>query len=170
LTPDELTTFLSKVDKDFIPYFVLNAFTVLRGDEIKRLDWSEVKLERSLIDLPFEKSKNGKRKPIEVPDNLKEWLSPYVKESGSIMPRKKLQLAFEKAAKDSNLHPWRQNCLRHSFCSYAVVENGAEVGYACRCAMYLGGVKYETLQVSTEEFRTNYINKRNTGKSNHTDF
>ena len=53
MTPDELTTFLSKVDKDFIPYFVLNAFTVLRGDEIKRLDWSEVKLERSLIDLPF---------------------------------------------------------------------------------------------------------------------
>ncbi|HXM02550.1 MAG TPA: tyrosine-type recombinase/integrase [Chthoniobacterales bacterium] len=126
LTPDELTTFLSKVDKDFIPYFVLNAFTGLRGDEIKKLDWSEVKLDRSIIDLPFTKSKNRKRKLIEVPDNLKDWLQPYVKESDSVMPRKKLQLAFEKAAKDSNLHPWRQNCLRHSFCSYAVASKGFE--------------------------------------------
>jgi integrase/recombinase XerD len=123
LTPDELTTFLSKVEKDFVPYFVLNAFTGLRGDEIKKLDWSEVKLDRSLIDLPYTKSKNRKRKLIEVPDNLKDWLEPYVKESGSVMPRKKLQLAFEKAAKKSNLHPWRQNCLRHSFCSYAVAKN-----------------------------------------------
>lgn len=124
LTPDELTTFLSKVDKDFIPYFVLNVFTGLRGDEIKKLDRSEVKLDRSLIDLPFEKSKNRKRKLIDVPDNLKQWLKPYEKTKGPLMPRRKLQLAFEKAAKDSNLHPWRQNCLRHSFCSYAVAKNG----------------------------------------------
>ena len=126
MTPDELATFLSKVDKDFIPYFALNAFSGLRGDEIKKLDWLEVKFDRSRIDLPFTKSKNRKRKLIEVPDNLLAWLKPYVKESGSVMPRKKLQLAFEKAAKDSNLLPWRQNCLRHSFCSYAVAKKGFE--------------------------------------------
>jgi integrase len=126
LTPEELTKFLSFVPKDFIPYFVLNAFTGLRGDEIKKMDWSEVKLDRSLIDLPFAKSKNRKRKLIEVPKNLLAWLKPFEKETGSLMPRKKLQLAFEKAVKDSNLLPWRQNCLRHSFCSYAVASNGFE--------------------------------------------
>ena len=126
LAPEELTKFLSFVPKDFIPYFVLNAFTGLRGDEIKKMDWSEVKLDRSLIDLPFIKSKNRKRKLIEVPKNLLAWLKPFEKETGSLMPRQKLQLAFEKAAKDSNLLPWRQNCLRHSFCSYAVASKGFE--------------------------------------------
>jgi hypothetical protein len=90
------------------------------------MDWSEVKLDRSLIDLPFAKSKNRKRKLIEVPKNLLAWLKPFEKETGSLTPRKKLQLAFEKSVKDSNLLPWRQNCLRHSFCSHAVASNGFE--------------------------------------------
>ena len=42
------------------------------------------------------------------------------------MPRKKLQLAFEKAAKAAGIAPWPQNALRHSFCSYAVALRGFE--------------------------------------------
>jgi integrase len=126
LTPDQLTLFLSVVDKDFIPFFVLSAFSGLRREEIIRLDWCEVKLERNLIDLPFQKSKNRRRKLIEISSNLKEWLLPYVREGGSVMPRKKLQLAFENAAKEVGIIPWPQNGLRHSFCSYAVASKGFE--------------------------------------------
>ena len=54
-----------------------------------------MKLERNLIDLPFAKSKNRRRKLIEVAENLRHWLSPFARPEGSVMPRKKLQLAFD---------------------------------------------------------------------------
>jgi integrase len=41
------------MDRDFLPFFALSAFSGLRREEIIRLDWSEVKLDRNLIDLPF---------------------------------------------------------------------------------------------------------------------
>jgi integrase len=126
LTPEQVQAFLNTVDPDFLPFFALSAFSGLRREEICRLDWSEIKLDRNLIDLPYTKSKNHRRKLIEVPENLKAWLSPFVQESGSIMPRKKLQLAFENAAKATGIVPWPQNGLRHSFCSYAVALKGFE--------------------------------------------
>jgi integrase len=114
------------VDRDFLPFFALSAFSGLRREEIIRLDWGEVKLDRNLIDLPFTKSKNRRRKLIEVPENLRQWLSPFARESGSVMPKKKLQLAFERAAKAADISPWPQNGLRHSFCSHAVALRGFE--------------------------------------------
>ena len=42
LTPEEMMRFLAAADKDFVPFFVLNAFSGLRREEIIRLDWSEV--------------------------------------------------------------------------------------------------------------------------------
>jgi integrase len=126
LTPEQLTKFLQAVDQDFVPFFAISAFSGLRRQEIIRLDWSEVKLDRNLIDLPFAKSKNRRRKLIEVSENLKQWLSPFARESGSVMPRKKLQLAFANAAKSAGISPWLQNGLRHSFCSHAVALRGSE--------------------------------------------
>jgi integrase len=46
LTPQELSRFLHVADRDFVPFFVLNAFTGLRREEVIRLDWSEIKLDR----------------------------------------------------------------------------------------------------------------------------
>ena len=114
------------MDRGFVPFFAPSAFSGLRRQEIIRLDWSEVKLDRDLIDLPFAKSKNSRRKLIEVSENLKEWLSPFARKSGPVIPRKKLQLAFENAAKAAGIVPWPQNGLRHSFCSYAVALKGFE--------------------------------------------
>jgi integrase len=124
LTSEQLEKFLQVADPDFVPFFALNAFTGLRREEIIRLDWSEIKLDRCLIDLPFQKSKNRKRKLIEVSENLIAWLKPHEQLAGSVMPRKKLQLAFESAAKKAGILPWPQNALRHSFCSYAVASRG----------------------------------------------
>ena len=125
LSPEALTRFLA-ADPDFIPYFTLNAFTGLRGAEVGRLDWSEVKLDQALVDLPAPKSKNGKRKLIDVPENLMAWLKPHARIEGSVMPAKKLQLAREHAAREAGIIPWPQNAFRHSFCSYAVKARGLE--------------------------------------------
>jgi integrase len=77
LSVEQLQALLLSVEREFVPYVALNAFSGLRSEEIQRLDWSEVKLERNLVDLPFSKSKNHRRKLIEVSENLKAWLSPF---------------------------------------------------------------------------------------------
>jgi integrase len=125
LTPDEFAKFLTVVDPDWLPFFAISGFTGLRRSEIEQLDWSEVKLDRSLIDLPFHKSKNGNRKLIEVPENLASILARFVKPEGPIKPRKKLQFAKLKAIRATGII-WKQNCLRHSFCSYGVAVKGLE--------------------------------------------
>jgi integrase len=52
-----------------------DSFAGLRRAEVKRLDWSDIKLERRLIDLPFTKSKTGRRKLIQIPENLAAMLT-----------------------------------------------------------------------------------------------
>jgi hypothetical protein len=49
---------------------------------------------------------------------------------------------------------------------WSAKENGVEVGYAVRTTW---NVTYTIFQVGTEQFRTDYVEKRNTGKSS-TDF
>jgi len=98
----------------------------LRRGEIARLDWSEIKLDRSLIDLPYTKSKNRRGKLIEIPANLRSWLASFAREAGSVKPRVNVQRALQNAAKAAEIVPWPQNGLRHSFCSYAVALKGFE--------------------------------------------
>jgi integrase len=121
-TPEELQTVLSSATKDWLPIFAINALTGLRRAEVERLDWSEIKLDRRLIDLPFTKSKNGRRKLIQMPDNLSAILSPPVKAEGPVMPNRRFDLEV-KRLKESGIK-WPANVLRHSFCSYAVALHG----------------------------------------------
>jgi integrase len=125
LTPEEMKAFLSALDRDWLPFFAICAFTGLRREEVSRLDWTEIKLERSLIDLPAEKGKNNRRKLEEIPANLAKILEPFVRKSGFVTPKKKLQHAMENAVMGAKIE-WKQNCLRHSFCSYAVALKGLE--------------------------------------------
>ena len=71
-----MRAFLSALDRDWLPFFAICAFTGLRREEVSRLDWTEIKLERSLIDLPAEKGKNNRRKLEQIPANLAKILKP----------------------------------------------------------------------------------------------
>jgi integrase len=125
LTPEQLHRFLNDLRPEFVPFFAICAFTGLRRAEVEQLDWSEIKLERKLIDLPFSKSKNGKRKLIEIADNLFKILKSYARPEGAVLPPKPgLQIIMNEAADKANIIPWPQNVLRHSFCSYAVALKG----------------------------------------------
>ena len=72
-----------------------------------------------------EKGKNNRRKLEQIPANLAKILKPFVREAGSVRPKNKLQRAMETAAARAKIE-WKQNCLRHSFCSYAVALKGLE--------------------------------------------
>lgn len=125
LTPEQLKKFLSALRPELVPFFAICAFTGLRRAEVELLDWSDVKLDRKLIILPPEKSKNRKRKVIEVTDNLFTFLSPIAQTEGPVLPpRPGLQIIMNEAGEMANLLPWSQNVIRHSFCSHAVALKG----------------------------------------------
>ena len=125
LTPAEVEKFLIALDPDWLPFFAIWTFSGLRRQEVARLDWTEVKLDRALIDLPPAKSKNNRRKLEEIPANLAAILAPYARPAGRVMPRNKIQRGMENAAKKAGI-TWKQNVLRHSFCSYGVAVRGLE--------------------------------------------
>ena len=119
---EELQTILSTVSEDWRATVALNAFTGLRRAEVERLDWSEVKLDRKLIDLPYTKSKNGKRKLLDIPGNLSHILTPLVKAEGPVEPTRRFYSEV-KRLKEQGIK-WKANALRHSFCSYSVASKG----------------------------------------------
>jgi integrase len=122
--PIETGTFLKAVRTEFLPFFGICFFTGLRRAEVELLDWSEIKLERKLIDLPPNKSKNRNRKLIEVPDNLYKILKPFERTEGAVIPSAPgLQIVMEETTEKAGLM-WKQNVIRHSFCSHAVALKG----------------------------------------------
>lgn len=118
---------------DIIPALAIGLFAGLRQAEIERLDWNEVDLGRSYIEVTAEKAKTKKRRLVKIEPNLAAWLTPFVRKSGSVMPpnyRNKLDATWKKAG----LEAWPDNGLRHSYASYHL----AHFKDASRLALELG--------------------------------
>jgi integrase len=117
---DELHALLeaaNRIHSDVVPMLAVGAFAGLRDAEIKRLDWSEVDIARSHIEVKAAKAKSARRRIIQIQSNLAEWLRPYAAMKGSVVPegaRGKL----DRVCKAANLSRWPVNGLRHSFASY----------------------------------------------------
>jgi integrase len=117
LTPEQTKRLLEAADPDVLPSIAIAAFAGLRPAEISRLDWREVHLERSFIEVPASKSKTASRRLVTILPNLKAWLLPRKKDAGLVEPpnfRKKVDAARARAGFDR----WPTNALRHSFASY----------------------------------------------------
>jgi integrase len=140
----ELEALLRAADPELIPSLAIGAFAGLRNEEIRGLDWSNIKLKRArpIIELPIEVSKTGSRRPVYIQPNLAEWLTPYAKESGSVMPlaqRSGLPSTkkYERLKAEAKLRAkveMPDNCLGNSFASYYVALCGDEN----RCAEQMG--------------------------------
>jgi integrase len=118
---------------DIIPALAIGLFAGLRQAEIERLDWNEVDLGRSFIEVTAEKAKTKKRRLVKIEPNLAAWLAPHVRKTGSVLPpnyRNKVEATWKKAG----LEKWPDNGLRHSFASYHV----ANFKDASRLALELG--------------------------------
>jgi integrase len=113
---------------DVLPMLAIGAFAGLRDAEIQRLDWSEVDLTRSHIEVKAAKAKSARRRIVPIQPNLAAWLQPYNGLAGRVVPpgaRPKLVLV-RKAAR---LAHWPNNGLRHSYSSYrlAAIHDGPRV-------------------------------------------
>jgi len=137
--PDELANLLVSANPALIPFLTIGAFAGLRHAELQRLDWSEVRLDDSFIEVKASKAKTASRRLVPIQDNLKQWLTPLRKSGGAICDYANMskQLLWLSEAVDKKLKAadatagfvWKHNALRHSFISYRVaqIQNVAQV-------------------------------------------
>jgi len=131
-TPKEFATLLNCVEERFLPFVALGGFAGLRSIEILRLEWKDVWFHKGYIEVGRDKSKTATRRLAPICPALKEWLKPFAKEDGLVLPGIRDEVHFGKlfrAAKhtlnDSKGKPRVKlvhNGLRHSFCSYRMAE------------------------------------------------
>ena len=129
--PDKAGQWLG--NPDITPALAIGLFAGLRQAEIDRLDWNEVDLGRSFIEVTAEKAKTKRRRLVKIEPNLAAWLTPHVRKAGRVVPpnyRNKVEATWKKAG----LEEWPDNGLRHSYASYHL----AHFKDASRLALELG--------------------------------
>jgi integrase len=120
-TPEEMRKLVEKAEARLLPYLVIGAFAGLRGEEIKRLDWSEIDLADGFIEVAADKAKTDTRRLVPIKDNLKAWLLPLAKQQGPVCQFKNVVNKLMRLASEAEVD-WKKNALRHSFISYRVAE------------------------------------------------
>jgi hypothetical protein len=74
-TPEEIAKIITRSSEKFIPALAIAAFAGLRSTEIFRLDWQEIKLDRSIIVIESEKAKTASRRIAQYFQTLQRGLN-----------------------------------------------------------------------------------------------
>jgi len=117
--PAELRALLEAADKDLLTVIALSGLAGLRGEEIMRLDWSDVWRVPGHVEVAARKSKTRQRRLVEVCSALAAWLEAYRSCSGPVWAKSvdAYQEGFGRL-RDTLEIPARRNGLRHAFCTY----------------------------------------------------
>jgi len=107
------------------PFVAIGLFAGLRTREIAVLDWKDVDLAEKTITVHAAKTKTRARRIVEVSENLKAWLPPYLAKSGHVAPDHYRQ-KFEDVRRDAGIDPWPRNAMRHSAASYHLAAHRNE--------------------------------------------
>jgi integrase len=142
LSPGEAQALLSGCPKEILPAVAIGMFAGLRREEIARLDWRSIDLDRKFIEVAAAKSKTAQRRLVTVSDNLHAWLAPYRAISEPVrLPEPAYRRRFSKALKASKIESWPKNALRHSYASYHLAAHQD----AAKTALQLGHTESRTL-------------------------
>src|SRR5262249_25035769 len=114
---DETIRLLENARAEIVPYIAIGAFAGLRRAELEQLDWKEVDLQSSLIEVTAIKAKSARRRFVRIQPNLSKWLQPHSRLSGNVAPPKYREL-FDIAREAAKIEDWPHNALRHGFASY----------------------------------------------------
>lgn len=137
--PQEFATLLHYVDERFLPFVALGGFAGLRSIEILRLEWKDIWFAKGYVEVGRDKSKTATRRLAPICSALEQWLKPYAKKEGPVLPDIRNEVHFTRlfAAAKSTLNDEKgkprvelvHNGLRHSFCSYrmAVTKSAPQV-------------------------------------------
>jgi integrase len=118
--PDEFRKFLKKAGTELRPVIAIAGLAGLRGEEIMRLEWSDVWRVPGHIEISSSKSKTRQRRLVEICPALAAWLVPCRKKVGKVFPRglHVFQREFLNLRREVLKIPDRRNGLRHGFCTY----------------------------------------------------
>jgi integrase len=117
LTVEQTARLLESAPAELVPYIAIGAFAGLRRAELERLDWKEVDLQSSLIEVAAAKAKSARRRFVKIQPNLAKWLQPHAQLSGNVTPFG-YRVLLEAARETAGIDQWPQNALRHGFASY----------------------------------------------------
>jgi integrase len=149
-TPAEVEAMLKVANPQVQLALALTCFGGVRGAELGRLDWSDIKFDLGCIRVKAASAKTGIRRVPPIPDNLRAWLTLHRKDSGAVVSYKNIYNQYPKVAKKAGVK-WKRNAHRHGFASYrtALLKNLDQV------AIEAGHSKQELLssyfQVVSEE-------------------
>jgi|EBPBio282013_DNA_FD.fasta_scaffold13146_2 integrase len=149
-TPAEIATMLALANREVQLALVLTCFAGVRGAELGRLEWGDIRFDLGCIRVKAAHAKTGIRRVPPIPENLRAWLMLHRKESGPVVPYKNVYNQYLKLAVRAQVK-WKRNAHRHGFSSYrvALIKNLDQV------AIEAGHSKQELLssyfQVVSEE-------------------
>ena len=127
-TPDELVGLLRHADEDFVPWLALIAFGGVRHQELhKGLAWEHIDFAKGTLIVPAAIAKTGRKRKLDMPANLRQWLAPYQGRTGAVFA-KDPDARIGKTAAAAGV-AWKRNALRHSFGSYRMeaMKNAGQV-------------------------------------------
>jgi integrase len=129
-TPDEYSKLLTAADAHLLPFLIIGGMAGLRSAEILRLKWENVNWLEGIIEIQGKVAKTGTRRLAPLMPAAAEWLAGYTSARGSVIGRIKLYERLEKLSESTGVL-WKQNALRHSFCSYrmATLKDAPRVSY-----------------------------------------
>ena len=127
-TPDEMRKLMNEVHDWVAPFFAIWGFAGLRSEEIRRLDWRDVNLDRGFIVIEAEKAKTKRRRLVPISENLAAWLRPIAQESGAVLGLYNTHMGCHKVCDRAGV-AWKRNAFRHSYVSYrlAITNDAAKV-------------------------------------------
>jgi integrase len=115
-TPEQLENLFMVLRPEEIAYVATMAFAGARRAEFERLTQDRFDLKEKFIRIDAAVAKKGLRRTLEVTPNLAEWLS--LTETHTISRRHVQELSRDRERLAKVGVVWKDNVLRHSFCSY----------------------------------------------------
>lgn len=108
---------------DRLVVFVLVGFCGVRKEEAAKLNWSNIDLKNKSMVVTATASKTGTYRPITIPETAMAWLNK-VKDGRLVGTEAPIiganWLSLMRSAIRYCKIDYDQNCIRHSFCSYAI--------------------------------------------------
>jgi len=114
---------------DLLGAVTLALFCGLRTEEIKRLDWDNVRIDDAapLVTIGAKIAKKRRIRHVEIPANAISWLSLVPSRKGQVTKSdhtNDYQKRFKKLLTLAKFKKWEANAMRHSFGSYHYALHG----------------------------------------------
>jgi integrase len=125
LTPEEASRLLNTAaehpELNLLAAVVLGLFCGIRTEELKKLNWEDIRLNESFVRVSGKIAKKRRIRNVTLPEDAKRWLTLCPAREGQITRsnnRNDFDRRFRKLQLLAGFVAWKKNAMRHSFGSY----------------------------------------------------